>query len=97
MAPKENKKGELKLKVKLDYTDTIGNRRTIVKEIPIIMTQQIMKGFTDLRGFVLYGEAGQKSTSSYNIYFYTTILMALIILFLIFYKRKGKRNKQDEE
>ena len=87
--PKENLNGELKMKVDIDYTDIIGNRRKVHKEIPVLMTTQTKKGFDELTSFVVYnGEEPNKNKSS-NIFMYISLILALgIIGLIIYYKRK---------
>lgn len=88
--PKENNK-ELKLKLNIDYTDIIGTRRTIHKEIPVLMTTQTEKGFNELTSFVIYNGEENKNSSP-NIFMYISLILVAVIIGLIIYFRKKNEN-----
>ncbi len=85
------------LNLQIDYTDTIGNRRTINKEIPIIMTQQIKKGFSDLTGYTTKIDTSEQINNNYKVFIYTSLILAVILIaVIIYYKRKiNKANEED--
>jgi len=95
MAPKEDIADDLKeltLKLQIDYTDIIGNRRTVTKEIPTIMTPKIERGFNDLKNFVMYGDEGLQQNKSFGFFKYVSLVLLLAIIGLIFYYRKKKKD-----
>lgn len=86
---------QFNLKVQIDYTDTIGNRRTVNKELPVVMSQQIKNGFKELKDFALYGANKTESTGISRIYFYVVIAIAFVLIVISFYRKK--RYEEDEE
>ncbi|MEK6974020.1 MAG: hypothetical protein AABW41_02180 [Nanoarchaeota archaeon] len=90
ISPKELTVGkQATLKIQLDYTDILGNRRSLFKEMPITITQQLKKGFDDLRNFV-YGIDEKKQADG----LYKNIIVFLIVVLIatvIFFRRKQKK------
>ena len=88
VSPKENIE-DLELKLQIDYTDTIGNRRTLKKGIPIYLNANIKRGFDELTGFAIHGEQKESSGGSGFMYI-SLLLLAALIAVIIYYRRKGK-------
>ena len=74
--------------VKIDYTDTVGNRRTIHKTVPVEKTPKTQSGFEQLEAEVLEVDTQEKQGS--NFFMYTTIILLVIMLVLYIRKRKKK-------
>ena len=81
----------LKFKVKIDYTDIIGNRRTTTKEIPVILTHQVKDGFEDLESLVFNGVDPdlEKGNSSFGIIVIFILIVAIVSL-IVYFRRKLK-------
>ena len=91
----ENKE-TLNLKLQISYTDTIGNRRTLNKNISIVKTYETEKGFNAITGYVVNGDAEQTNSSS-NIFKYTTIFLLVAIVSMFFYYKRKNKDDEDEE
>ena len=84
----KNTNQELKLKVQIDYTDIVGTRRTATKQINVMMTQQVKKGFTELENLVLTSNQPKQQGNS-RVFLYTSIILLTIIIVLVLrYKRR---------
>ena len=94
--PKDQESNELNVKLQIDYTDIIGNRRYVLKTIPVIMNQQTKKGFNDLTAFVVYGANGNNAENGSNFFAYLSLVFAVAIVGILIYFKK-KKNKDDEE
>ncbi len=94
VSPKDASKKQLKLHVVIEYTDTVGNRRTVVKDLPILMTSKIKQGFQDLDQNILTASI-QKETSNPTT---LIIVIAVIIIGVIgFFMYRRKRKRKDDE
>ncbi len=94
IAPKENAEKPV-LKVDVVYTDTTGNRRTVVKDINIPLNSNFKKGFEELTGFMVNGNEQEQNNGSSAFKYISLILLIVIISVIIYYKRK--KNDEDEE
>ncbi len=90
--PKDPNKENLNLKLQIDYTDVVGNRRTLNKNIPVSMTYQVKKGFTDLVNAVIVDPNLKKSSGS-KFFVYTILILIIAILAIIFYYRRKNKDK----
>ena len=99
LAPKEDKVGNLNLNLDISYTDILGNRRNIAKQIQIQKTIKIDKGFKELSGFVVYGQEDQNQSSGSRLFIFLSIALACVVLGTnIYYRRKLKyASEKDEE
>ena len=91
--PKDSNNENLDLTLDIDYTDIVGNRRTVHKDIPVAMTYQVKKGFTDLTDAVIINPNLNKNSGS-KFYMYTTIILVLVIIGMVFYRRRKNRDKE---
>ena len=88
----------LNLSVYIDYTDANGNRRMLVKEIPLIITPQLKKGFAQLYDAVLTETNGETSTNTSTFFKYTIgALLVLIVVLIVYYRRKVRAVKESDE
>ena len=85
----------LNLNLIIEYTDTIGNRRSVAKELPITITPQIKNGFGDLAGNLVSLSGPRKPVSAGpSLVTYGTWLLILILIGLVIYYRiKAKKSK----
>ena len=95
VAPKEGEKNP-KLKLQIDYTDIIGNRRTVEKEIPVQLNAQIERGFSELVQGVMNSNTGEQQSNSAFKYLTVFLIIALIVMF-IYHKKKIKKHRNKEE
>jgi uncharacterized membrane protein len=95
VAPKEGK-NEPKLQVQIDYTDITGNRRTVYKEIPVVMNLKVEKGFEELTGYVVAGDLTKQNNSPGFSALFSLALILGIVGTVIYYRRKIKKIKDEE-
>lgn len=81
----------LNLKVKIQYTDTGGNRREIEKIVLVKMSYKVSQGFIALDNEV-YGKNVTTSTGP-GFFFYTTVILALAWIGTSIYKKRIERGK----
>jgi hypothetical protein len=81
----------LNLKVKIQYTDTGGNRREIEKIVLVKMSYKVSQGFIALDNEV-YGKNVTTSTGP-GFFFYTTVILALAWIGTSIYKKRRERGK----
>ncbi|MBI5392027.1 hypothetical protein HZB00_03420 [Candidatus Woesearchaeota archaeon] len=86
---------EKKLRVQIEYTDKIGNRRSVKKELPVMMTTKIAQGFSELETNVLQSGKTQQMKSNSTTYFVIALIIVMAIAF--FYNRRKKRKKNEME
>jgi hypothetical protein len=81
------------LKVQIDYTDGIGKRRTVIKEIPMASSLLQQGNFTirNLNGQT--GRSTSTSNSGTSIWWYVIILAAVIGIGFIVYQKYGEQIK----
>ena len=90
IAPKEGKT-QPTLNLQIDYTDTIGNRRSVTKELNIPLNANTEKGFNELTGFVTADN--QANTKNSNFFKYLSIVLVIVIVCLIFYRRRKSKEE----
>ncbi len=99
--PKKGSKNPV-LDIEIDYTDSIGNRRILKKQLPVTLTPQISNGFDQISGGSMNSTTNRfnrgATPQTDNTFKYTTgaLVLALIIA-IIHYKRKLRKNSKDEE
>lgn len=82
---------ETTLNLQVEYTDSVGTRRSVNKQVPIFMTQEVKKGFTDLTGRIAQTDnANQKSNGSNFFMYAALVLLVLVVIVIIYYRRKLK-------
>jgi hypothetical protein len=82
----------LTLFMEIDYTDTIGNRRTETREVAIPMTTQTVKGFNALENYIETGRKASDEGEGTSGWFYVTVI--IIVAWGIFYWKHRKKHKR---
>ncbi len=93
LKPKDNT-GNKVLKLSIDYTDIIGTRRTLEKEIPIFMTVQTKKGFEDLTASVVSNGQEQKNQGSSKLFMYASLILAAALIGVVIRNRRKNKNEE---
>lgn len=79
------------LSVFVDYTDTQGHRRTLEKQIPIIMTYQVKKGFESLQQSVFFGQDGKTPKGGTGYLVLCVVLLIILASTVVYYRKKLKK------
>ncbi len=81
------------LHIRIDYTDELGNRRTLYKDAQVFMSHKVEEGFKDLAGYAKEGELYGKEKSNGTFFKVTTVLLLLALIAM--YIRQRKKKKQE--
>ena len=94
LVPKANTGSDLVLKVKIEYTDTIGTRRSVEKDVPLALTYQVQKGFGDLRSAVTVQSAGKAAGGISTSMKVALVVVVLLVLGFLVYRRRKKKDER---
>ncbi|MBS3175310.1 hypothetical protein J4440_05495 [Candidatus Woesearchaeota archaeon] len=93
--PKEERNSDkLKLNLAIDYTDIVGNRRTLNKEVDVPLTTKTKKELNDLTTFAVYDETEQNKNEPSKFFMYLSLILVIAIVAVIFYYRGKVKNKE---
>ena len=84
----------LTLNVELNYSDTIGIRRSFTTRIPVLMTSRVIKGFDELRTVILEDPSREKSNGSSRTFVYVSLALVVALVGSIVYYRKKLRTRE---
>lgn len=91
--PEDENDKELLLRAKISYTDILGNRRMMMKTIPIAVTPKVGEGFTELTGYATTSDE-EEEQGSFNIFLYTTLILALALVIIVIRQRRKRKAEE---
>jgi hypothetical protein len=95
IAPMDSKASEADLQVRIDYTDTVGNRRHQLKTIPLKVSNLVSKDFDSLRLYALNGDAAEAGSSALGFFFYTTLILLIVaVVYIVKHRKIKKKHKK---